>query len=64
MYYQNESAIQLSKVVAERCKVHLKTPAPNLLLQSYALSLDKDDMPAEDQQLGKKFAQEITFVCQ
>jgi ABC-type uncharacterized transport system substrate-binding protein len=31
---------------------------------SYAQSLDKEDAPEEDMELGKQFAQKVTVQCQ
>lgn len=63
MSYQNENAIKLATVAASRCKTTLVIPKPSQDLQSYALSLDKDDSPGEDMELGKQFAQRVTLQC-
>lgn len=63
MSYENETAIRLAPALATRCKASLFTPQPNAALQSYALSLDKEDAPDEDTELGKQFAQRVTLTC-
>ncbi|MFC0073173.1 DUF1007 family protein [Samsonia erythrinae] len=64
MSYQNDRAVKLAPALTSRCKTTLFTPAPNSELQSYALSLDKNDAPDEDMELGKQFAQRVTLQCQ
>ncbi|KFX02633.1 membrane protein [Pectobacterium betavasculorum] len=64
MSYQNDKAVTLAPALASRCKTTLHTPEPNAELQSYALSLDKNDAPDEDMELGKQFAQRVTLQCQ
>ncbi|KML66207.1 DUF1007 family protein [Pectobacterium peruviense] len=64
MSYQNDKAVKLAPALASRCKTTLVTPKPNAELQSYALSLDKNDAPDEDMDLGKQFAQRVTLQCQ
>ncbi|PWC23102.1 DUF1007 domain-containing protein [Brenneria roseae subsp. roseae] len=64
MSYQDEKAIKLAPALASRCKTTLVTPKPSEDLQSYALSLDKNDSPGEDMELGKQFAQQVTLQCQ
>ncbi|MBA5239005.1 MULTISPECIES: DUF1007 family protein [Pectobacterium] len=64
MSYQNDKAVKLAPELASRCKTTLVTPEPNAELQSYALSLDKNDAPDEDMELGKQFAQRVTLQCQ
>ncbi|MBJ7223854.1 MULTISPECIES: DUF1007 family protein [unclassified Brenneria] len=63
MFYENDRAIRLSAPLAARCKTTLTTPEPNADLQAYALSLDKEDAPGEDMELGKQFAQRVTLQC-
>ncbi|EHD20565.1 MULTISPECIES: DUF1007 family protein [Brenneria] len=62
--YPDESAVRLAPALASRCKTTLVTPTPSVDLQSYALSLDKNDSPGEDMELGKQFAQQVTLQCQ
>lgn len=63
MSYVDEKAIRLAPSLISRCKTTLATPKPDAGLQSYALSLDKADAPAEDMELGKQFAQRVTLQC-
>ncbi|AIA72070.1 DUF1007 family protein [Pectobacterium atrosepticum] len=64
MSYQSDKAVKLAPALTSRCKTTLVTPKPNTELQSYALSLDKNDAPDEDMDLGKQFAQRVTLQCQ
>ncbi|WP_407654864.1 DUF1007 family protein [Brenneria populi] len=64
MSYSDEKAVRLDPTLTPRCKITLVTPQPDASLQSYALSLDKADAPAEDMELGKQFAQRVTLQCQ
>ncbi|MGW1443163.1 DUF1007 family protein [Serratia rhizosphaerae] len=63
MSYQASSAIHLPAEMAQQCRFELFTPTPDASLQAYALSLDKNDSPGEDLQLGQQFAQRITLQC-
>ncbi|WP_049608086.1 DUF1007 family protein [Yersinia pekkanenii] len=64
MTYAGNKAIRLSAEMEKSCKLTLFTPNPNSSLQAYALSLDKNDSPGEDMDLGKQFAQRVTVQCQ
>ncbi|AKP32742.1 DUF1007 family protein [Yersinia aleksiciae] len=64
MTYASNKAVRLSAEMEKSCKLTLFTPNPNSSLQAYALSLDKNDSPGEDMELGKQFAQRITVQCQ
>lgn len=64
MTYADNKAVRLSAEMEKSCKLTLFTPNPNSSLQAYALSLDKNDSPGEDMELGKQFAQRITVQCQ
>lgn len=64
MAYQNDAALQLPPEMVKRCTFKLVTPKPTDSLQSYALSLDKNDSPGDDIALGQQFAQRITLQCQ
>lgn len=64
MTYKNAQAIALSPALAAHCKTTLFTPNPNASLQQYARSLDKNDKPQEDMELGQQFAQKVTLQCQ
>ncbi|WP_145570497.1 DUF1007 family protein [Yersinia bercovieri] len=63
MTYADNKAVRLSAEMEKSCKLTLFTPNPNSSLQAYALSLDKNDSPGEDMELGKQFAQRITVQC-
>lgn len=64
MTYTDNKAIRLSPEMEKRCKMILFTPNPDTSLQAYALSLDKNDSPGEDLELGQQFAQQVTVQCQ
>ncbi len=64
MTYASDKAIRLSPEMEKSCKLALFTPNPNASLQAYALSLDKNDSPGEDMELGQQFAQRVTVQCQ
>jgi ABC-type uncharacterized transport system substrate-binding protein len=64
MSYQNQNALHLPPDMEKQCQFKLVTPKPDASLQSYALSLDKNDSPGEDMQLGQQFAQRVTLQCQ
>lgn len=64
MTYDGNKAVRLSAEMEKSCQLTLFTPNPNSSLQAYALSLDKNDSPGEDMELGKQFAQRITVQCQ
>lgn len=63
MTYQDKSALHLPPELAQSCTLTLLTPAMDVSLQSYALSLDKNDAPQEDLELGQQFAQKVTLQC-
>ena len=64
MSYEEDRDATLSPMMRERCKIALHTPEPNEASLSFAQSLDKDDAPPEDMELGKQFAQTVTVTCQ
>lgn len=64
MYYDSEKSLTIPEGLAGRCQFKLETPKPDVSLQTYALSLDKADAPAEDMDLGRQFAQTVTLICQ
>lgn len=64
MSYEHDSDVTLPAALQEQCKLTVQTPAPGEEMLSYAQSLDKDDAPEEDMQLGKQFAQTVTLACQ
>nr|WP_223881687.1 DUF1007 family protein [Affinibrenneria salicis] len=63
MTYRDEQAITLPDALRSRCQARLFTPKPDDSLRNYAQSLDKQDAPDEDVELGKQFAQRITLQC-
>ncbi|AKE61946.1 membrane protein [Citrobacter amalonaticus Y19] len=64
MSYEEDRDATLSLAMRERCKIALHTPEPSEASLSFAQSLDKDDAPPEDMELGKQFAQTVTVICQ
>ena len=63
MSYENDGDVAFTPDYHGPCKVSLHTPQPNEQLLSYAQSLDKEDAPEEDMELGKQFAQKVTIQC-
>lgn len=64
MSYEENGDVTLAPDVQHLCKVAVSTPNPGEEVLSYAQSLDKEDAPEEDMQLGKQFAQTVTLSCQ
>lgn len=64
MSYAGNNAVRLSAEMEKNCKLTLFTPNPDASLQAYALSLDKNDSPGDDMELGQQFAQKVTVQCQ
>lgn len=64
MFYEQDSDFSLAADVQAICKATVVTPKPNDKMLSYAQSLDKEDAPAEDMELGNYFAQKVTLKCQ
>ncbi|AMO47738.1 ABC-type uncharacterized transport system, periplasmic component [Enterobacter sp. FY-07] len=64
MSYEHDSDASLSGALQMSCKVAVHTPKPGEEVLNYAQSLDKEDAPEEDMQLGKQFAQTVTLACQ
>lgn len=64
MSYEDDEQVSLPAALAGVCKVSVHTPKPSEDMMSYALSLDKEDAPEEDMELGKQFAQKVTVKCQ
>lgn len=64
MSYEEDRDATLSPTMRERCNIALHTSEPNEASLSFAQSLDKDDAPPEDMELGKQFAQTVTVTCQ
>ena len=64
MSYEKDSDVAFAADFKGACNVSVHTPQPNEQMLSYAQSLDKEDAPEEDMQLGKQFAQKVTVQCQ
>lgn len=64
MSYEKDGDVAFSPDFTGSCKVSVHTPKPNEDMLSYAQSLDKEDAPEEDMELGKQFAQKVTVQCQ
>lgn len=64
MSYEEERDVSLSPAMKKQCHITLHTPAPSEESLSFAQSLDKEDAPPEDMELGKQFAQKVTLICQ
>ena len=64
MHYADESDVQLPASLQKTCKMAVHTPKPSEETLNFAVSLDKEDAPPEDMELGKQFAQEVTLQCQ
>lgn len=63
MSYENDADVAFAPGVKGQCKINVHTPKPNEDMLSYAQSLDKEDAPEEDMELGKQFAQKVTVQC-
>ena len=63
MSYEKDGDVAFAPDYKGACKVSVHTPKPNDDMLSYAQSLDKEDAPAEDMELGKQFAQKVTVQC-
>ncbi|CAM6530615.1 DUF1007 family protein [Enterobacter hormaechei] len=64
MRYDNDSDVRLPDALQKSCKIAVHTPKPSEEMLNFAVSLDKEDAPPEDMELGKQFAQEVTLQCQ
>ena len=64
MSYDKDSDARLSQTISQQCHISMHTPTPNENMLSFAQSLDKEDAPPEDMELGKQFAQTVTLQCQ
>lgn len=64
MSYDNDTDAQLASGLSTHCQISVHTPTPNEQTLSFAQSLDKEDAPPEDMDLGKQFAQKVTVQCQ
>ncbi|WP_044172332.1 DUF1007 family protein [Phytobacter massiliensis] len=64
MSYEEDKDASLPPALSTVCKLAVHTPTPNEETLSFAQSLDKEDAPPEDMDLGKQFAQKVTLQCQ
>ena len=64
MSYEAAHDVTLPAALAGQCKLTMTTPTPTADTQAFALSLDKEDAPPEDMELGKQFAQKVELQCQ
>ncbi|EGT4256407.1 DUF1007 family protein [Citrobacter amalonaticus] len=64
MSYGEDRDAMLSPALREQCDIAVNTPAPSEESLSFAQSLDKEDAPPEDMELGKQFAQTVEVTCQ
>lgn len=64
MSYEHDGDVAFAPDFKGACSVSVHTPQPNEQMLSYAQSLDKEDAPEEDMELGKQFAQKVTVKCQ
>ncbi len=64
MFYEQDSDFSLPAALRASCKATVMTPKPNDKMLSYAQSLDKEDAPPEDMELGNYFAQKVSLKCQ
>lgn len=63
MHYAQTATYSCQKY-CKSCKIAVHTPTPSEETLNFAVSLDKEDAPPEDMELGKQFAQEVTLQCQ
>jgi ABC-type uncharacterized transport system substrate-binding protein len=56
--------VTLPAALQKTCKMAMHTPKPSEETLNFAVSLDKEDAPPEDMELGKQFAQQVTLQCQ
>ena len=64
MSYDQDRDAALAPGFSKQCRISVHTPTPNEQTLSFAQSLDKEDAPPEDMELGKQFAQTVTLQCQ
>lgn len=64
MSYDKDSDARLAQGISQQCRISVHTPTPNEQTLSFAQSLDKEDAPPEDMDLGRQFAQTVTLKCQ
>ena len=63
MSYEAKSDVALPAALQSICQTTLHTPQPGEEVLNYAQSLDKNDAPQEEMELGKQFAQTVTLLC-
>lgn len=63
MSYEKDSDATLPPTLSKQCQIAMHTPTPNEETLSFAQSLDKEDAPPEDMNLGQQFAQKVTLTC-
>jgi len=63
MTYQDKGDVTLSPDLQKTCQTTVHTPTPGDETLAFAQSLDKEDAPPEDMELGKQFAQTVTLEC-
>ncbi len=63
MTYQDKSDVTLTPELRKMCQTTVHTPTPGEETLAFAQSLDKEDAPPEDMDLGKQFAQTVTLEC-
>ncbi|WP_278429783.1 DUF1007 family protein, partial [Salmonella bongori] len=59
-----DNDVTMPEPLRERCRIQVHTPVPGEETLRFARSLDKEDAPPEDMDLGKQFAQRVTLQCQ
>lgn len=64
MSYDKDNDAKLAPGLSNQCRINVHTPTPNEQSLRFAQSLDKEDAPPEDMELGKQFAQKVTVQCQ
>ena len=64
MSYAEDGDVTLPAALQKKCSLAVHTPEPSEETLNFAISLDKDDAPPEDMDLGKQFAQQVTLQCQ
>lgn len=63
MSYEDEGDASLPAALRTRCDIAMQTPTPDEASLRFAQSLDKEDAPPEDMELGKQFAQKVVLTC-
>lgn len=63
MAHGSERDVTLSSPPDKPCKTVLHQPNPGDTVRAYAQSLDQNDSPEEQQDLGRQFAQKVELIC-